>query len=112
MPTPFENRRWLVIPSTLVESINFDEVLEFNQDSLRYSLDGTQTFIKYDIRIIEEDIVKTFLNPETMVEETYTTLAGTYGRPSILSESYPELTHTEIISLLATESWSEPTTEV
>ena len=58
MPTPFENRRWLVIPSTLVESINFDEVLEFNQDSLRYSLDGTQTFIKYDINIIEEDIVK------------------------------------------------------
>lgn len=112
MPTPFENRRWLVIPSTLVESINFDEVLEFNQDSLRYSLDGTQTFIKYDIRIIEEDIVKTFLNPETMVEETFTILAGTYGRPSIWSEDYPELTHNEIISLLATEAWSEPTTAV
>lgn len=108
MPTPFENRRWLIIPSTLVDSINFNEVLEFNQESLRYSLDGTQTFIKYDIRIIEEDIVKPFINPETMVEETFTTLAGTYGRPSIWSESYPELTHTEVLSLLATAAWSEP----
>ena len=110
MPTPFENRRWLVIPSTLVESINFDEVLEFNQNSLRYSLDGTQTFIKYDIRIIEEDIVQTLLNPETMVEEIFITQAGIYGRPSIWSEDYPELTHTEILALLATEAWSEPTT--
>lgn len=108
MPTPFENRRWLIIPSTLVESINFDEVLEFSQDSLRYSLDGTQTFIKYDINIIEEDIVKTFLNPETLVEETFTTPAGVYGRPSVWSETYPELTHSEILALLATEEWSEP----
>jgi hypothetical protein len=112
MPTPFENRRWLVIPSTLVESINFDEVLEFNQESLRYSLDGSQTFVKYDINIIEEDIVKTFLNPESMVEETFTTPAGVYGRPSIWSESYPELTHEEIITLLSTEAWSEPLAEV
>ena len=111
MPTPFENRRWLVIPSTLVESINFDEVLEFNQDSLRYSLDGTQTFIKYDINIIEEDIVQTLLNPESMEEETFTTPAGVYGRPSIWSDSYPELTHEEILALLATESWTEPLSE-
>ena len=55
MANPFENRRWLVIPSTIVESINFDQVHEFNESSLRYSLDGSQTFVKYDINIIEED---------------------------------------------------------
>jgi hypothetical protein len=112
MANPFENRRWLVIPSTLVESINFDQVLEFNQESLRYSLDGTKTFVKYEIQVVEEDIVTNMLNPESMVEETFTTPAGVYGRPSIWSESYPELIHEEIISLLSTEAWSEPFTNV
>jgi|LakMenE18May11ns_1017448.scaffolds.fasta_scaffold9822437_3 hypothetical protein len=112
MANPFENRRWLVIPSTIVESINFDQVHEFNESSLRYSLDGSQTFVKYDINIVEEDIVQTLLNPESMVEETFTTPAGIYGRPSIWSESYPELTHEEIITLLSTEAWSEPLAEV
>lgn len=112
MANPFENRRWLVIPSTLVESINFDQIHEFDENSLRYSLDGTKTFIKYDIRIVESDIVQTLLNPETMVEETFTTPAGVYGRPSFWSEDYPELTHSEIIELLSTEDWSEPLSEV
>jgi hypothetical protein len=108
MSTPFENRRWLIIPATLVESLDFDQVLEFNQDSLRYSVDGTKTFVKYEIRVIEEDIVTTMLNPESMEEETFTTQAGTYGRPSFWSADYPELTHPEILALLATEEWSEP----
>lgn len=108
MPTPFENRRWLVIPSTLVESIDFNQVLEFDKDSLRYSLDGTQTFIKYELNIVDEDIIRTFLNPESQVEETFTTLAGVYGRPSVWSESYPELTHSQILDLLNTSFWSEP----
>lgn len=110
MPTPFEKRRWLVIPASIVNSINFDQVHEFNETSLRYSLDGTQTFVKYDINIVEQDIVQTLLNPETMVEETFTTPAGVYGRPSFWNESYPELTHSEILELLATEDWSEQTT--
>jgi len=108
MPTPFENRRWLIIPSELVESINFDQVHEFDETSLRYSLDGTKTFVKYDINIIEEDIVTNILNPETMIEETFTTPAGVYGRPSFWDETYLELTHSEILELLATEEWSEP----
>jgi hypothetical protein len=45
----FENRRWLVIPTSLTGSINFEQVLEPNDSSLRISVDGTQTFIKYEI---------------------------------------------------------------
>lgn len=108
MQTLFENRRWLIIPSTLVESINFDQVLEFNQDSLRYSLDGTQTFVKYEIRVVEEDIVTTMLNPESMEESTQTTPAGVYGRPAIWQDGMTEYTHEEILSILATEEWSSP----
>jgi len=68
-------------------------------------------FIKYDIKVVESDIVQTLLNPESMIEETFTTPAGVYGRPSFWSKDYPELTHTEIIELLSTEDWSEPLSE-
>lgn len=104
----FKNRRWLVIPSNEVENINFNEVQEFSQESLRYSLDGSKTFVKYDLTIIEEDLVHTILNPESMVEESFTTKAGVYGRPSVYKEIYPELTHSQILELLSTSEWSEP----
>ena len=112
MSTQFPNRRWLIIPATEVESIDFSQVHQNSAETLRYSIDGTKTFIKYDIRVVESDIVKTLLNPESMVEETFTTPAGVYGRPSFWDESYPELTHEEIINLLSTEAWSEPLAEV
>ena len=51
----FKNRRWLVIPTTLTGSIDFGQVLEASPETLRLSVDGTQTFVKYDINIIEED---------------------------------------------------------
>ena len=103
----FPNRRWLVIPATEVENVNFNQVLEASADSLRYSVDGTQTFVKYEVRVVEEDITETFIDAETGEEQTVTTLAGTYGRPSI----YTEYNHAEILALLATEAWSAPAEE-
>ena len=37
----FENRRWLVIPTNLTESINFNQVHQSSIDKLRVSNDGT-----------------------------------------------------------------------
>lgn len=104
----FPNRRWLVIPATEVENVNFNQVLESGADSLRYSVDGTQTFVKYEVRVVEEDITETFIDAETGEEQTVTTLAGTYGRPSIYTEGMTEYNHDEILALLATEAWTEP----
>ena len=39
--------KFVILDSSEVPSINFDEVLETSADTLRYSLDGTQTFVKY-----------------------------------------------------------------
>lgn len=75
----YENRRYLVIPTSITGSINFNEVMETSIETLRLSIDGTQTFVKYDI---------------------------TNGRPSIYSESYTEYTHSEILNLLSTTDWS------
>jgi hypothetical protein len=104
----FANRRWLIIPTTLTESIDFNQVLESSPESLRLSVDGTKTFVKYEINEILEDQTYTGINPETGEEVTNTTLAGIYGRPSIYQEGDTEYNHEEILRILATEEWTRP----
>ena len=104
----FPNRRWLVIPATEVENVDFNRVLESGSDSLRYSLDGSETFVKYEVTVIQEDHEVSYTNPETGETVSHTVLAGTYGRPSIYNGTYPEYNHEEILELLATEAWTAP----
>ena len=103
----FENRRWLVIPTEKIDDINFDQVLEPNKESLRKSLDNSLTFIKYDVTIIEEDVVVTCTDLETLEETTTTTKAGIYGRPDVYSTDYTEYNHEDILALLNTEAWTK-----
>ena len=44
----YENREYIVFNVSEIDSINYDEVLENSSDTLRLSLDGEKTFIKYD----------------------------------------------------------------
>ena len=103
----FQNRRWLVIPTSIIDDIDFNQVHESNADSLRKSVDETLTFVKYEVNIVEETYTETFEDIETGEEVTNTVEAGTYGRPSIYSEDYTEYTHSEILELLSTEQWTE-----
>ena len=107
----FENRRWLVIPTSIIDDIDFNQVHESNADSLRKSIDETLTFVKYEVNIIGETYTETFEDIETGEEVTNTVEAGTYGRPSIYSEEYTEYTHSEILELLSSEQWTEQGTE-
>jgi hypothetical protein len=104
----FPNRRWLVIPSSEVSNINFNQVLEHSADSLRYSVDGSQTFVKYEVNIVEETYTETYIDMDTQEETEITVEAGVYGRPSIYNGTYPEYNHQEILELLATEAWTTP----
>ena len=108
----FPNRRWLVIPATEVENVDFNQVLESSADSLRYSVDGSQTFVKYEVRVVEETYTETHTDPETNEEVSTTIEAGTYGRPSIYSESFTEYDHAGILALLATEAWTTPMEDI
>lgn len=112
MSTQFPNRRWLIIPASQVESIDFGQVHQTSTETLRYSIDGTKTFIKYDITIVEEDIISTFIHAETGEETSHTTPAGVYGRPAIWQEGMAEYTHEEILEILATEEWTNPSTQI
>ena len=108
----FANRRWLIIPTSITGSVDFNQILESSPQSLRLSIDETKTFIKYEVNEVLEDKTYTTINPETGEEVTYTISAGIYGRPSIYSEEYPELNHEEILNLLSTEDWSKPMEEL
>ena len=103
----FENRRWLVIPTTITGSIDFNEVLQSSVDSLRVSLDGTKTFVKYEVNEVTSSYEEYYQDAEDM-DTWYTSSIqeGIYGRPSIYDEQYPEYNHSEILSLLNTNEWT------
>lgn len=107
----FQNRRWLVIPTSVIDTINFSQVHESNADSLRKSIDESETFVKYEVNIVDETYTDTYVDIETGEEKTNTTEAGVYGRPSIYSEDYTEYNHADILDLLATEEWTNPIEE-
>lgn len=105
----FENRRWLILPTSLTGSINFEEVHETGIETLRLSVDETQTFVKYEVNEVTESYEEYYPsadNPDTF--STSSIEAGVYGRPEIYSEDYQELTHSEILELLSTSTWSLP----
>ena len=87
----YNNRRYLIIPTHLADSIDFSQVLETSIDTLRFSVDGTQTFVKYEI------------NQTPTGEIT--------GRPDIYSSQYDEYTHEQILEILSTEAWSSQSSE-
>ena len=41
-------RKYIIIESSEVSNIDFSEVLETSAETLRYSVDGTKTFVKFE----------------------------------------------------------------
>ncbi len=41
-------KQFVIINSSQVSSVNFNEVMEDSANTLRYNLDGTQTFVKFN----------------------------------------------------------------
>ena len=45
----YENRRFVIFDATEKDIINYNEVYETSTDTLRLSVDGTKTFVEYDL---------------------------------------------------------------
>ena len=71
-------RSFVILQSAEVDSINFDEVMENSVDTLRFSLNGEQTFVKY------EGSKPSFLDGKTQYShsEMLTILSGSDWTPS------------------------------
>jgi hypothetical protein len=78
----FENRKYVIIPSSEIFNIDFNEVLESAPGTCRYSADGTKTFVKY-----EGD------QPQSVV---------------VISSKSQEYSHDDILSILSSEEWTSP----
>jgi len=72
------SRNYVIIDASEVSSVNFDQVMETSPSTLRYSLNGSQTFVKF------EGDTPSFLEGKT---------------------SY---THSEMLEILAGEEWTSP----
>jgi len=72
------SKTYCIINSTDVSSVDFDQVFETSENTLRYNIEETQTFVKY------EGSKPRFL----------------YGK-----DTY---THSQILEILAGEEWTEP----
>ena len=74
--------KYIIFNISEIDKVNFEEVKETSKDTLRLSIDGTKTFVKW-----EEDETPSFVN-------TLTTAEGTY-------------THEEILEILSTDFWTD-----
>jgi len=70
--------KYVIINANEVNSVDFSQVKETSADTIRYSLDGSKTFVKY------EGAKPSFL----------------YGKDTF--------THTQILAILATDEWTYP----
>jgi len=71
-------RNYVIIETSEVSSVDFDQVLETSADTLRYNLAGTKTFVKFEGE-----------TPSFLVGKT-------------------QYTHSEMLEILAGEEWTDP----
>ena len=85
MTQDYENRRFVIFDVTELNLIDFNQVYETSEETVRKSVDGTKTFVKYDIP-----------QPSSIVS---------------LTTKSQEYTYDEILEILNTPEWSEPNIE-
>lgn len=78
----YEQRQFMIFNVSELDTINFSEVLETSKDTVRKSIDETQTFVKWEGNNIPESV------------NNLTTKEGPY-------------TYSEIIDILATSGWTQ-----
>lgn len=71
-------RKYVILEDSEVSGVDFSQVIEQSTDGLKYSVDGSKTIVKYEGE-----------------------------QPSFLSGK-TEYTHSEILSILATDEWTDP----
>jgi len=76
----YENREFMIFSVSELDKIDFTQVLETSVDTVRRSVDGTKTFVKW------EGNIPSSINSLTTTEGPYT--------------------YTEIVDILNTEEWT------
>ena len=75
-------RTYVIINTSELGSVDFDQVIETSADTLRYSVDGSKTFVKF-----EGD------TPSFLIGE-------------------PQYDHAEILEVLSGAEWTDPSLDI
>ena len=75
----YENRNFMIFSTSETGSIDFNEVLETSAETLRLSVDGSKTFVKWDSETIPTSVANltTTEGPYTY-DEIVTILTGSF----------------------------------
>jgi len=111
MENMFPNKRWLIIPKSIVNTVNFEQISEYSSENLRESIDGTKVLISYDVNEISFGFTSSYINAETGEEVEHIIEPGVYGRPSVYSSEYPEYDYEQILEIMNSEEWTKPIIE-
>lgn len=79
----YENRNFMIFNTTELSQIDFTQVLETSSDTVRKSVDGAKTFVKWEGTVIPLSI------------DNLTTKEGPYN-------------YEEMLNILNTEEWTIP----
>ena len=80
----YENRQYVIFNTSELPLVDFTQVLETSADTVRRSVDGTKTFVKFE----NGENEPSFINQLTTKQGSYT--------------------HQEILAILATPEWTDP----
>jgi len=83
MEQQYDNREFMIFEVSELNLIDFTQVLETSVDTVRKSVDGLKTFVKWDGQTIPSSV------------DSLTTKEGPY-------------TYDEILNILATPEWTDP----
>ena len=79
----YNNRMYMIFNTSELSKIDFDEVYESSGNTLRYSLNGLKTFVKWNGNIIPNSV-------------------------NILENKEGPYNYNQIIEILSTEEWYDP----
>lgn len=83
MEQQYDNREFMIFEVSELNLVDFTQVLETSVDTVRKSVDGLKTFVKWESNTIPSSV------------DSLTTKEGPY-------------TYDEILNILATPEWTDP----
>ena len=75
-------RNYVIIDASEVSSVDFNQVLETSAETLRFSVDGSKTFVKFE------------------------------GAAPAFLAGKPALSHSEVLEVLAGSEWTEEVSDI
>ncbi len=92
-----DNKHWVIFDCTELSTINFSQVEETSIDTVRKSVDGSQTFVKYSFT--------TYYLNENQDSPLVDTMPSSVEALTTKSQPY---SYNEILTILSGPDWTDP----